>query len=262
MCDDSVSHFLIQQFSEYLRMTGEILDLALLNSHYEEQTARSQFALLLDRIDNVLSDRKIPLTRLQRSKFGLWEAYTLTDDRNAPFKIPWIAVNMDEKGVGCSLNFSSNPKKVASGLLNSREFEDALASILAGKPETLPRYFFSLMRSRFIDWKNGQQQGEKYEALCFRVSLAHLSLLGGEDGRLSLLSLIEPMLGGEKKELSLALRFDWVNEDKAKDSKRLSPLRRSNYELFKSPDKLADNISEFVKTVLPICVAQLSKSRD
>jgi hypothetical protein len=244
----SASGYLIGEFSEYLAMSGEVLDLLSLNKDYDTEAAQSQFNLLLDRLDESFSGAKYPLSRKNRRKHQLWDGY---HPRLEGSGRPWISVGMNNEGIGCSLNFSSSPKRMAEKILLSDEFQTVLLQLKEQDPSAAQRYYFSVVKNRLLDWKNGQQHGERYEALRFRVCLKHVTLLG-DDEIDSMIDIARLMLGNEKKEISLEMRVDWVDAKKALTEKRTSSLRRANHELFANPDRLVDTITQFVGTVIPV----------
>lgn len=238
---------ILRQFKEYITMSGEILDLRKLNDNYDEDFAKSQFDLFLNKLDEKIKLAGLPLlARKCRRKTQLWDIYGLRGKDGKPMENPNFTIGFDQTSVGCSLTANKKRKFLLNDTV--RNFLQNIATNSDYEPRQ--RYRYCLQTNRLIDWKNGQQQGDKYQAFSFFVNFAEKQWQGIE----SINDLIEINSTCMKKggqEQMLVWNVDWVDSSKAEDDTRETPLRSANLDLFDNPDKLLEQIVDFFKELYP-----------
>ncbi len=238
---------ILRQFKEYMAMSGEIMDLRKLNDNYDNDFAKIQFDLFLNKLDEVIKQEKLPLVRKNRPKDGLWDIYGIQDEDGKPLENPNFTIGFGREGVGCSLTANKKRKFLLNEKL--RCFLEKIATNTDYEPRQ--RYRYILQRNRLVDWQNGQQRGEKYLAFSFFVNFAEKQWQSRESIS-ELIDINNTCMKKGGQEQMLAWSVDWVNSTKAEDHNRETPLRSANLELFENPDKLFEQIVAFFKELYPV----------
>jgi hypothetical protein len=223
---------MIAQFKEYLMMSGEILNLENLNHNYDEEVAKNQFNLFLEKLDE-----KAPfdVERRKRRMNQLWDSYD-PKECNASNDLHY-SVFINSECIGCALTISNFKKGLMSKLLSSDELKSFLDE---ANKDTLERYKVEIGTYRNFDAKQGQIHGKRYDTFKFVFNLGELNLKNPCFSLGDVLDIAKKACSCSKQ-LDVILKFDWV------DAGKPTPLRLKNLEAFKDPEIILAAFKNFME---------------
>lgn len=245
-----VSLEITEQFLEFMEMCGEKLNFgSLVEGQYKEIEMRDQFLLLVEKMQQKLNDRGIPLVREDRPLAGLWQRFKLEDSKDI-----FYTLRVSESGVEISLTAHNHMK---NRLYSNDDWADVLWGMCEKSGKWIKhRYQVVLHDYRLVDWKKGQQHGENDELFSYRFTL------GTVDTRDDLESLVrvgrELVKLKDVKQLDITFRVGAVSRLKPEEE---GTSRAENAKLLLNPDVLLDAFCDYVEKTLPVCRTVLEKKR-
>lgn len=222
-----ITEEIINQFKEYVIMSGEVMDLIKLNRKYDHELAKSNLKILVDKLDGVILENKLDLERF--GNLGdQWCAYGLLNKTD--LKKPHFSVLLREEGVCCALTI---PGSYISKILNNSDFISCIEST-AKDSVNAKMHSLKLCNYRLVDKKPGQIKGEKYDTFTLSTTLSELN-----SSRLTCndFSKLANNFTKITKQMDFIFKISWTDESKSGE------FRKRNLELLRYPDRL---IGEFV----------------
>lgn len=240
--------FLINQFLNYISMTGQTLDFNyLIEGNFDEETHKAQFELFLSKFDDALESKNIKIKRNKRNKDGLWEPYSIKNEKGQFVKYPHFTISFPpNEDLSISLTLKPNSKQVKSFVEKLKPFYEKKKD----KSEAeLSQYFIHLVDYRLVDWKKGQIRGEKHSHFAF---LIHFSKIGKQINEVA--NAIESFEKLNIKQLDFGIQiqiydFDKINKDKEKNSEQ---IRAINKRLLENPEEIIKMFADFVAETIDL----------
>ena len=232
--------FLINQFLEYISMTGQKLNLDyLIKGEFESELHREQFSLFLNQFDKKLAEKELSFKRHHRTKAGLWEPYGIKLSANEISKNPHYTIGFWDSGIVISLT-TNNHKQINTEFL--RLLEKFFSQKLQ-QPHLLKRYAVSLKKYHLVDWKKGDQRGETDDSFEFYFEFSEIKT------NISALSKIILELTKLKiyKQLDFSYQIRFFDFSKIREVNQESQIRYMNKQLLENPQKLIEEFVNFME---------------
>ncbi len=231
--------FLISEFTEYISMTGQKLNLNyIIKGDIDSEIHREQFSLLLNRLDEKIKERDLPFKRHHRTKAGLWEPYGIEISETEISKNPHYTIGFWDSLVGISLT-TNNHKQI------NADFLEILENYFFQKSEKshlLKRYAVSLKKYHLVDWKKGNQRGETDDSFEFYFEFSEIK------SNFSALSKIISELTKLKiyKQLDFIYQIRFFDFSKIREKDKESQIRYLNKHLLENPTELIEEFVSFM----------------
>ncbi len=232
--------FLINQFLEYISMTGQKLNLDyLVKGEFESELHREQFSLFLNQFDKKIAEKELPFKRHHRAKAGLWEPYGMKLSENEISKNPHYTIGFWDSGIVISLT-TNNYKQINAEFLTLMEnfFSQKLQ-----KPLLLKRYAVSLKKYHLVDWKQGDQRGETADSFELYFEFSEIKTNFSAFSKIIL----------ELTKLKIYKQFDFICQirffdfSKIREANQESQIRYLNKQLLENPKELIEEFVNFME---------------
>jgi hypothetical protein len=232
--------FLINQFNEYISMTGQRLNLDyILKGEIDNEIHREQFSLFLNQLDEKIKKRELPFKRHNRTKAGLWEPYGIELSENVISKNPHYTIGFWESAIVISLT-TNNHKQINAEFLNS--LQDYFSQKLK-KPHLLKRYAVSLKKYHLVDWKKGDQRGETDDSFEFYFEFSEVK--SNFDSITKIITELTNLKIYKQLDFSYQIRF--FDFSKIRNTNQEAQIRYLNKQLLENPTKLIDEFVDFME---------------
>jgi hypothetical protein len=251
ICKHPVCSEIVFQFTEYMKASGEVLDLTKLNKEYDAELAKRQFQLFLVLLDKHVCSKWKNLSRAERSLNGLWDYYGIKGKDGKVKKNPHISIHFSEYGVRCAFTISEkklSKKRVEKIRDGYADFNEYLSTILKESSLKKYRFYINLLNFRLIDHKQGQMRGDRYDSFSFKVNFAELakSKKNLDDIYNTVIDCL-PLA----KQFEIYYECSWVDFNKVTKNEQRK-LRSENKKLIINPGLLAKEMTEFINKLMPI----------
>lgn len=242
---NQTENFLINQFLEYISMTGQKLNLDyLVKGEFESELHREQFSLFLNQFDKKIAEKGLSFKRHHRTKAGLWEPYGIELSENEISKNPHYTIGFWDSGIVISLT-TNHHKQINAEFLGHLE---NFFSQKIQKPHLLKRYAISLKKYHLVDWKKGDQRGETDDSFEFYFEFSEIKT------NFSALSKIVMELTKLRiyKQLDFTYQIRFFDFSKIRETNQETQIRYLNKRLLENPQELIEEFVNFMEETAEI----------
>ncbi|WP_157871418.1 hypothetical protein [Pseudodesulfovibrio piezophilus] len=232
-----------EQFLEYMEMSGEKLNFEFfLRGAYDENGMRNQFPLLVDKMQQKLKERDIPLEAENRPLTGVWQRFKYGAEGDM-----FYTLRASEGGVEISLTAHNSLKKK---LYLNKAWAGILWDMCSGSGKWLRhRYQVMLHDYRLVDRQKGQMKGESQELFNYRFTLGTVGTKGDLDSLVEIGKQLVKLK--DVKQLDMTFKVGVIDGSKIKHGEE-GTLRAENAKLLSDPETLLESFCDFVENTFPV----------
>lgn len=232
-----------EQFLEYMEMSGEKLNFEFfLRGAYDENRMRNQFPLLVEKMQQKLKERKIPLEAENRPLTGVWQRFKSGTEGDI-----FYTLRASDSGVEISLTAHKAMKRKL--YLNNR-WAYILWDMCSDSGKWLRhRYQVMLHDYRLVDRQKGQMKGESQELFNYRFTLGTVETKGDLDSLVAIGKKLVKLK--DVKQLDITFKVGVIDKSKIK-LREEGTFRAENAKLLSDPEALLDAFCDFVEKTLPV----------
>lgn len=231
--------FIINQFKEYLVMTGQVLDLSyIIEGDISKEQHKEQFKLFKEKFDaEIKNEFEEKISPENRSLLGLWQGYKINNDSH-------FSLYFNEKSISFAYTISSRKRTPVSNKIN--KINDLIENIKIDN-SYLERLYITFEEYRLVDKGKGFQTSEKYSPLLFTFRLSELNKIPRNNSGKEIKEFLEVIYNTiDFKQFEIGISIDFFDFNKIFEKDELG-LKKSNRDLLKKPGELIKLFIKFAK---------------